>query len=653
MAAAGLVAAAAIQAWSGPPGSGVSGRLLGTDPIGVTIALLVSFVGWIVMRYSRRYLDGEAREGAFHALMLLTLASVLVLVLAPGFAVLIPAFVAVGLCLRKLLLFYPDRAEARRAAAKFTLVWSAGDVALIAGRGSSGGLWHARASGSLATRGRGCLRPGMSPSALLILAACSRRPSFPLHGWLTEVMEAPTPVSALLHAGIINSGGVILIRMSELAQSSPGAMAALAMMGGLTALFGAVVMLTQSAVKTALAWSTISQMGFMLLQCGLGPLGAGAFACRCTFALQGARLPRLRRRDPRSGRSPPPGTGGRSDLGAVARAFAIAIVLYGVVAAGFGALIGPKTPQALALGAILIFGVAYLVAQGLADAAPAALTRRTALASLGPRLRISASSSSADAIWGAHLPVPPGSRCAGVGADPAGAFLVRRRRGGAGALPALGPSPGHRRAEGSPRERPLPQHAPRPPDRRVAERDAQLTEGRHMFLKHPQIEPARISDLLRAAEAAARAVPPAFPLDATVAVNPFLGQTDEDLATASARLARVGGGRLTRPRAEYAAQVAQGNIPDDALAAALIESTSPLKPVDLAYLKARIHATASARGFADRCPDRGAQDRNRLARRHRAQRRTLGGQSFRPRSGALDPAARARGLRRLAGMGDP
>jgi NAD(P)H-quinone oxidoreductase subunit 5 len=101
-------------------------------------------------------------------------------------------------------------------------------------------------------------------------AAALKTAAFPLHGWLTEVMEAPTPVSALLHAGIINSGGVLLITAAPLVQASTGAMAALVMIGGLTALFGAAVMLTQSAIKTALAWSTVSQMGFMLLQCGLG-----------------------------------------------------------------------------------------------------------------------------------------------------------------------------------------------------------------------------------------------------------------------------------------------------------------------------------------------------------------------------------------------
>lgn len=111
-----------------------------------------------------------------------------------------------------------------------------------------------------------------------------------------------------------------------------------------------------------------------------------------------------------------------------------------------------------------------------------------------------------------------------------------------------------------------------------------------MFIKHTQIAPARITGLLKAAEAAARAIPPAFPLEATVAVNPFLGQTGEDLALASARLARVAGVRLTLPRADYAAKVASGSITDEDLADALIACASPLKPADLAALKGRLHA---------------------------------------------------------------
>jgi NAD(P)H-quinone oxidoreductase subunit 5 len=243
--------------------------------------------------------------------------------------------------------------------------------------------------------------------AFLILAAALKSASFPLHGWITEVMEAPTPVSALLHAGIINAGGFLMIRFAELVQAGPGSMAALVILGGFTALFGAVVMLTQSAVKTALAWSTIAQMGFMLLQCGMGLwtlalLHIVAHSMYKAHAFLGSgeavqAVAGIRR----------PGPVAVPNFAAVARSFLLAILLYSVVAALFAAVIGPKSPQALALGAILVFGVAYLVAQGLADAAPRALTQRTALAAVGAAVAYFSFHRLADALWGSSLPAAP------------------------------------------------------------------------------------------------------------------------------------------------------------------------------------------------------------------------------------------------------
>ncbi|WP_345798974.1 DUF2309 domain-containing protein [Albimonas sp. CAU 1670] len=109
-----------------------------------------------------------------------------------------------------------------------------------------------------------------------------------------------------------------------------------------------------------------------------------------------------------------------------------------------------------------------------------------------------------------------------------------------------------------------------------------------------RIEPARVSGLLSAAERAARAIPPAFPLDATVAVNPFLGQSGEDLATAAARLVRVAGVAVTRPRAEYAAEIAAGRIAPEDLDAALAACASPLRPRHAAALKAAARAPSPA-----------------------------------------------------------
>ncbi len=389
-------------------GSGAGLLAFRLDAVSATMTLLVSFVGWVVVRYARTYLDGEAREGAFHGFLLATLAVVLVLVQAGSLGVLVLAFLAVGLGLRQLLLFYPERAEARRAAAKFSLVWGAGDAALIL---AAGLFWVAFGTTDVVALGAaaqtGLPLAAKVAVALVVLAAALKTATFPLHGWLTEVMEAPTPVSALLHAGIINAGGFLLIRMAEVVQASPGAMAAMVMLGGLTALFGAAVMLTQSAVKTALAWSTVAQMGFMLLQCGLGlwPLAllhivahslykAHAFLSSGTAVRAVAAIRR-------------PGPVAAPGLGAVVKAFAMALVLYGAVAVGFEVLAGPKSAQGLALGAILIFGVAYLVAQGLADAAPKALTQRTALASLAAAVAYFSFQLVAGALWGASLPAPP------------------------------------------------------------------------------------------------------------------------------------------------------------------------------------------------------------------------------------------------------
>ncbi|MEL6737343.1 MAG: proton-conducting transporter membrane subunit, partial [Pseudomonadota bacterium] len=156
------------------------------DLVSASMALLVGFIGWIVMRYSRTYLDGEAREGTFHSLMLTTLASVLVFVQAGTFATLALATLAVGLSLKRLLLFYPERPEAQRAATKFALVWHAGDAFLFAayallfarfGTGDLGALANAASAQGLGLA-------GTVAAACIVIAAALKTAAFPLHGWL-------------------------------------------------------------------------------------------------------------------------------------------------------------------------------------------------------------------------------------------------------------------------------------------------------------------------------------------------------------------------------------------------------------------------------------------------------------------------------------
>ena len=385
------------------------GIRLGLDAVGATISVLVAFVGWIVLRYCRSYLVGEARAARAQGGILVALAAVLVLALAGDLILIALCLGVIGIAMRDLLLFYPDRPAARRAAAKFTWVWCAGDAVLVVavvltwvafGTTDLASINAAATAGPLPLAAKGAV-------AALVLVALLKTAAFPVQGWLTEVMEAPTPVSALLHAGIINAGGLLLIRTADLVQAVPGAMAALVLLGGLSALLGAMVMLTQSAVKTALAWSTVAQMGFLLLQCGLGlwtlallhVVAHSLYKAHAFLASgQAVRAVAAARR---------PGPVAVPGAGAVARAFGMALVLYAVVALVFWAIGGTKSAQALALGAILLFGTAYLVAQGLADAAPRALTQRTAVASLATATGYFGFHLLADRLWGSSLPLPP------------------------------------------------------------------------------------------------------------------------------------------------------------------------------------------------------------------------------------------------------
>ncbi len=361
------------------PGFAPSIRL---DVISAVMLLLVSFIGWIVVRYAAVYLDGEQRQGRFMAWLCATLSMVMMLIIAGNLVQLVLAWVLTSLSLHRLLLFYPDRIAAVRAARKKRVTARAANVALIAATtllAVSYGTTDIAAILNAARVGEGG-GGAAAAAALLAVAALLKSAQFPLHGWLTEVMEAPTPVSALLHAGVINAGGFILIRFADVMLLAPGVLAVLVIIGGFTALFGGLVMLTQPAVKTSLAWSTVAQMGFMIMQCGLAlfPLAllhivAHSLYKAHSFLASGGAVERI-------AAARRPGPVAVPNAKAVGRAFLAAVALY--AALGWASGFHDNSPQSIALGAILIFGVAYLLAQGLADAAPQALTRRMAVYSI-------------------------------------------------------------------------------------------------------------------------------------------------------------------------------------------------------------------------------------------------------------------------------
>ena len=262
--------------WPFPVGLGVY-----IDGVSAVMMVLISFIGFVISRYSLRYLDGEATQGRFLRWISFTLGSVLLLVVSRNLVMFTAAWMLTSFGLHQLLTHYPNRSWAIWAARKKFLVSRLGDLMLIAAVILT--FWQFGSSEYTeifaATK---AMPDGAAESSVLVsligillaLGALSKSAQFPFHTWLPDTMETPTPVSALMHAGIINAGGFLVIRLSPLISHSHLALDLLALVGGFTALFGGVVMLTQTSIKRTLAYSTIAQMGFMMLQCGLGAYSA-------------------------------------------------------------------------------------------------------------------------------------------------------------------------------------------------------------------------------------------------------------------------------------------------------------------------------------------------------------------------------------------
>ena len=246
---------------------------LRADALGCIVLLLVTFIGWVITRYSQTYMGGDTGQARYVRWLMATLAAVAVVVVTNHLAVLALAWLATSLCLHQLLMFFSHRPAAVIAAHKKFLASRLGDVCLF-----TGVALIATTLGSLEIDQAILKAQTLSvyPIALkaavflIVISALLKCAQLPVHGWLIQVMEAPTPVSALLHAGIVNLGGFLMIRLSPLVSEVAGAQTLLVVVGSLTAALAALVMMTRISVKVMLAWSTCAQMGFMLMQCGLG-----------------------------------------------------------------------------------------------------------------------------------------------------------------------------------------------------------------------------------------------------------------------------------------------------------------------------------------------------------------------------------------------
>jgi len=257
----------------GIEGVGLSIRL---DTVSVLMFAMIALLGFIIMKFSQNYLDGDPKQGAFLGRMAATLASVQLLVLSGNLGLLLLSWVLTSVSLHRVLLFYPERRGAVIAARKKFILARVGDVCLL---GASIVLYQQFGTGNLEVifqqiQGNGLAgiaQPMVESAAVfLVLAALLKSAQFPTHGWLVEIMETPTPVSALLHAGLLNAGPFLIIRMAFVMDPSVYAPLVLITVGGFTALFASVVFMTQTSVKTALGYSSVAHMGFSLMVCGLG-----------------------------------------------------------------------------------------------------------------------------------------------------------------------------------------------------------------------------------------------------------------------------------------------------------------------------------------------------------------------------------------------
>ncbi|MFT7535332.1 MAG: NAD(P)H-quinone oxidoreductase subunit 5 [Hyphomicrobiaceae bacterium] len=237
------------------------------------VLLLITFVGWVITHYSATYLAGEQGQHRFVRWLLATLAGASLVVVTGNLGMLVAAWLGTSLALQNLLTFYADRPQAQMAAHKKFLVSRLADACMITAAFlllvSFGTLQIDELARQITAQAE--VPTGAQVAVVLIsLAALLKSAQLPFHGWLIQVMEAPTPVSALLHAGVVNIGGFVLIRLAALVASVPAAQVLLVLAGSLTAVLAAMVMSTRISIKVSLAWSTCAQMGFMVMQCGLG-----------------------------------------------------------------------------------------------------------------------------------------------------------------------------------------------------------------------------------------------------------------------------------------------------------------------------------------------------------------------------------------------
>jgi len=245
------------------------------DPLSLTFVMLITFVGSLIHVYSLGYMEHDPDKRKFFGFLNLFVAAMLILVLADSYLLLFVGWEGVGLASYLLIGFWNWNPAFASAANKAFVVNRIGDIGLITAMAvlfsSLGALDYATVHSQAEGLGQGTL---LAVGLLLLLGACGKSAQFPLQSWLGDAMAGPTPVSALIHAATMVTAGVYLVARSQaIYDLTPDARLAVAAVGAITLMYGAIVGCAKDDIKKALAASTMSQIGYMMLAVGLGPIG--------------------------------------------------------------------------------------------------------------------------------------------------------------------------------------------------------------------------------------------------------------------------------------------------------------------------------------------------------------------------------------------
>lgn len=245
------------------------------DPLSMTFVLLVTFVGTLIHVYSVAYMESDPDRRRFFAYLNLFVAAMLLLVLADSYLLLFVGWEGVGVASYLLIGFWNYRSEYASAANKALVVNRIGDVGLIIAMGLMFAYFGAVDFATVHAAAPEASTAQLTAIGLmLLLAASGKSAQFPLQSWLGDAMAGPTPVSALIHAATMVTAGVYLIvRSAPIFNGAPTAQLVVTIVGAVTLLLGAFIGMAKDDIKKALAASTMSQIGYMMLAAGLGPIG--------------------------------------------------------------------------------------------------------------------------------------------------------------------------------------------------------------------------------------------------------------------------------------------------------------------------------------------------------------------------------------------